>query len=222
MRCVPSASHCVMVYWCISRFKNLPRFPWVHHFSNGVSELQSITAAEQSAILCVRHIFIELTTSNFFFQYIAPLLLGLCDEEHNQDNLLIPAIWCLACIDTLSGFHVHTSDTLFLLEDQVQQFGILTQVSQMWVELWNHGLIDIHQAIRESEAYKDDKKLSFKWPKMHSLSHLVDSIKRRGVTSSSGTEQGEALHPQNKKWWGRSNRQASAPIQVGCFVEHVS
>jgi hypothetical protein len=61
-------------------------------------------------------------------QYIAPLLLGLCDEEYNQDELLIPAIRSLACIDTLSGFHVHTSDTLSLLEDQVQQFGILTKV----------------------------------------------------------------------------------------------
>ena len=57
---------------------------------------------------------------------------------------------------------------------------------------------------------------------MHSLTHLVDSIKRRGVTSSSSTERGEALHPQNKKWWGCSNRQASAPAQVGNLVEYPS
>jgi hypothetical protein len=87
----------------------------------------------------------------------------------------------------------------------------------MQVYLWTYRLIDTHQTIRESEAYNNDKKLSFKWPKMHSLTHLVDSIKRRGVTSSSSTERGEALHPQNKKWWSRSNRQASAPAQVGIF-----
>jgi hypothetical protein len=61
-------------------------------------------------------------------QYIAPLLIGLCDEEHNEDELLIPAIRSLACLDLLSRFHVHTSDTLSLLQGQVQQFGILTKV----------------------------------------------------------------------------------------------
>ena len=49
---------------------------------------------------------------------------------------------------------------------------------------------------------------------MHSLAHLVDGIKRRGVTSNCSTDRGEALHPQNKKYWGRSNRQASASEQV--------
>lgn len=50
---------------------------------------------------------------------------------------------------------------------------------------------------------------------MHSLAHLVGGIKRRGVTSNCSTDRGEALHPQNKKHWGRSNRQASASEQVG-------
>lgn len=92
----------------------------------------------------------------------------------------------------------------------------------MWSHLLTHRLIDTHQAIQDSEAYINDKRLSFKWPKMHSLTHLVDSIKRRGVTSSSSTERGEALHPQNKKWWGRSNHQASAPAQVSDLTQHVS
>lgn len=49
---------------------------------------------------------------------------------------------------------------------------------------------------------------------MHSLSHLVDNIKHKGVTPNYSTDRGEALHPQNKKYWNRSNRQASAPEQV--------
>lgn len=130
-------------YWWISRFQNLPRFPWIHHFSNGVSELQSITAAEQSVILCVRKLSLKWPGPDLP-QYIAPLLLGLCHEEHNQDELLIPAICALACIDTLSGFHVHTSDTLSLLEDQVKQFGILAKVFWLWMNIWNHRLIDTH------------------------------------------------------------------------------
>lgn len=71
-----------------------------------------------------------------------------------------------------------------------------------------------HQAIQEPEAFKDDKRLSFSWPKMHSLTHLVDSIKCRGVTPNYSTDQGEALHPQNKKYWSRSNHQASSSEQV--------
>jgi len=55
---------------------------------------------------------------------------------------------------------------------------------------------------------------------MHSLAHLVDSIKRRGVTSNCSTDQGEALHPQNKKHWARSNQQASAPEQVGYIFSY--
>ena len=59
---------------------------------------------------------------------MAPLLLGLCDKQYNEDKLLVPAIRSLACIDLLSRLHVHTSDTLSLLEDQIQQFGRLTKV----------------------------------------------------------------------------------------------
>jgi hypothetical protein len=135
--------------------------------------------------------------------------------------LLLPAIRSLACIDLLSRFHVHTSDTLSLLENQIQQFGNLTRVFIIICNILCCWLIYLHQAIRESEVYKNDKKLSFRWPKMHSLAHLVDSIKCRGVTSSSGTGRGEALHPQNKKYWGRSNRQSSAPEQVSglmCYL----
>lgn len=49
---------------------------------------------------------------------------------------------------------------------------------------------------------------------MHSLTHLVESICRRGVLSSCSTDRGEALHPQNRKDYSRSNRQASAQEQV--------
>jgi len=49
---------------------------------------------------------------------------------------------------------------------------------------------------------------------MHSLAHLVDGIKRRGPTLNYSTDRGEALHPQNKKYWGRSNRQESSSKQV--------
>ena len=56
---------------------------------------------------------------------------------------------------------------------------------------------------------------------MHSLTHLVESICRRGVLSSCSSDRGEALHPQNRKDYSRSNRQASAQQQVDEFSHHL-
>jgi len=53
---------------------------------------------------------------------------------------------------------------------------------------------------------------------MHSLTHLVESICRRGVISASSTDCGEALHPQGRKDWARTNHQASAPDQVNIII----
>lgn len=53
---------------------------------------------------------------------------------------------------------------------------------------------------------------------MHSLTHLVESICRRGVISASSTDRGEALHPQGRKDWTRTNHQESAPQQVSIIV----
>lgn len=55
-------------------------------------------------------------------------MLGICDEEYNTDELIIPAIRALACVLTLARFHVHTSETLSLLKHHVQQFGQLAKV----------------------------------------------------------------------------------------------
>lgn len=57
---------------------------------------------------------------------------------------------------------------------------------------------------------------------MHSLTHLVDSIKHRGVTPNYSTDQGEALHPQNKKYWSRSNHQPSSSEQVNDLFGHLA
>lgn len=56
-------------------------------------------------------------------------MLGICNEEHNTDELIIPALRALACVLTLARFHVHTSETLSLLKHYIQQFGQFTKVS---------------------------------------------------------------------------------------------
>ena len=54
-------------------------------------------------------------------------MLGICGD-HNTDELLIPSIRALACVLTLARFHVHTSETLSLLKQHIQQFGQLAKV----------------------------------------------------------------------------------------------
>ena len=54
-------------------------------------------------------------------------MVGIHDEEHNTDELLIPALRALACVLTLARFHVHTSETLSLLKHYIRQFGQLVK-----------------------------------------------------------------------------------------------
>jgi hypothetical protein len=60
--------------------------------------------------------------------------------------------------------------------------------------------------------------MDFLWPKMHSLVHLVSSIRGKAPVVNSSTDTGEALHPQEKKYWMRCNKQAeTAQEQVFTF-----
>lgn len=56
-------------------------------------------------------------------------MLGICNEEDNTDKLLLPTFRALACVLTLARFHVHTSETLSLLKDHINQFGQLAKVN---------------------------------------------------------------------------------------------
>jgi hypothetical protein len=55
-------------------------------------------------------------------------MLGIRGREHNTDELLIPTLRALACVLTLARFHAHTSETLSLLKDYINQFGQLAKV----------------------------------------------------------------------------------------------
>jgi hypothetical protein len=99
-------------------FKRLPPYPGIHHFSNGISDLSSITEKEQGTILCASQSFLGSANIDIL-QYIPPLMLGVCDA----DGLLISTLRALACVLTLARFHVHTSETLSLLKHHIWQFG---------------------------------------------------------------------------------------------------
>ena len=70
------------------------------------------------------------------------------------------------------------------------------------------------QTLRTEEDFQGDNRISFLWPKMHSITHLIESIKGKGVTANTSTDGGEALHPQTRKYFNRSNHQETAEDQV--------
>jgi len=49
---------------------------------------------------------------------------------------------------------------------------------------------------------------------MHSITHLIESIKGKGVTTNTSTDGGEALHPQTRKDFNRTNHQETVEDQV--------
>jgi hypothetical protein len=55
---------------------------------------------------------------------------GLKDSD-DQDKLVIPALRELACVLLLARFHVHTENTLALLENHISRFGAFAKVSSL-------------------------------------------------------------------------------------------
>lgn len=56
--------------------------------------------------------------------------------------------------------------------------------------------------------------MSFKFPKMHSLSHYVNFIRRKGPCDGYFTDIGEGQHPQTKADYARTNEQSNFHHQV--------
>jgi len=69
-----------------------------------------------------------MNASHSHNQYL-PLLIYRLHQEENQDVHIIPAIRHLACLLLLSRFHAHTTSTLFLLRDHIEEFGKFPKVS---------------------------------------------------------------------------------------------
>jgi hypothetical protein len=69
----------------------------------------------------------------------------------------------------------------------------------------------IHKCQRLSNAVEF---ISFGFPKMHSLAHLVDIIRRKGPTDGYHTGIGESGHRQKKKDYKRTNSHQGFELQV--------
>ena len=122
-----------------------------------------------------------------------------------MDMIVVPALRELACVLLLGRFRAHTSDTLGLLQQHIAKFGEYSQVCIFF----GHSLYKptMIQILRTTDDFLGDNRVTFLWPKMHSVTHLVESIRGKGVAANTSTDGGEALHPQTRKFWQRSNHQ---------------
>ena len=84
------------------------------------------------------------------------------------------------------------------------------------MKLSTHSALIRIQRLRTADDFLDDKRVTFLWPKMHSITHLLASIRGKGVTANTSTDSGEALHPQTRTFWQRCNHQPDTAEDQVC------
>lgn len=108
----------------------------------------------------------------------------------------------------LAKFTTHTEATL---EELDQQIGTFDNAYSVCVSCFN-------PTLQPNEPQQNlaalNPSIGSSYPKLHSLSHLVDIIRRKSTTDNYHTGLGEALHPQSKKDYRRTNHQDSFKEQV--------
>lgn len=62
--------------------------------------------------------------------------------------------------------------------------------------------------------------VAFKYPKHHSLRHLVDIIRRKGAINNYSTDRGEAQHPQTKKDYTRTSKQPGVETEQVFYLNY--
>ncbi|KAL1725193.1 hypothetical protein EV714DRAFT_256070 [Schizophyllum commune] len=116
-------------------FKACSRYPNVHHFRNGITELKYITGDEQGQVL----------------HRIIPFLVGLL-PEHETD--ILRTLRALAVIHMLcASFTIHTEETLEWLDDAVRRYAHATQIIREGLGIkfeWpkHHALVHLTDIIR--------------------------------------------------------------------------
>lgn len=116
---------------------------------------------------------------------------------------LMATLRSLANIHILAKFTTHTEITLEELDQQVAVFDNAYAVRD---ESKSTGNSDLNLLlIGTQKLVEQHPTIGVNYPKLHSLSHLVDIIRRKGTTDNYHTGLGEALHPQSKKDYRHTN-----------------
>lgn len=131
------------------RFKNIPQYPNLRHFKNGLSHITQATGAE----------FKEIQ------RCILAVLPGIVDSE------VMEAARALLEFIYYAQFQLHTDHSLAAMQAALDAFH-------------EHKDVFIRLGIREH----------FNIPKIHSMQHYVDMIRRLGTADGYNTELPERLH----------------------------
>ncbi|CAE6460610.1 unnamed protein product, partial [Rhizoctonia solani] len=120
---------------------------------------------------------------------IGPLLEDLLLDKYQE--LILGTFRTLAIIHMFAKFTTYTDISLEELDQQIRKFDKL-----------------------HAKLVKTFSELEANYPKFHSLSHLVNIIRQHSTTDNYHTGLGEALHPQSKKDYRRTNHQKDFEIQM--------
>lgn len=104
----------------------------------------------------------------------------------------------------------HTDRTLDDLHIHILAFDRCSKVS---VHL-NSTQYPTHGRIMRQAIERDHATYKTRYPKMHSLTHYLDGIRRKGPADNYFTGIGEGLHPQSKADYNHSNKQPGYEEQV--------
>jgi hypothetical protein len=128
------------------------------------------------------------------------ILLGLIVDlqvpDRQDSSRVIRAVRALLDFLYLAQYECHTSDTIDQLEDSLSVFHDNKDV-----------FIDLE--VREH----------FNFPKLHSLTHYMSSIKLFGTTDNYNTEQSERLHIENAKDAHHATNQKDETPQMTTWLE---
>ncbi|KAG8696436.1 hypothetical protein FRC08_007148 [Ceratobasidium sp. 394] len=133
------------------------------------------------------------TEHGVILRLLAPLLEDLLPVSCRKVTMTV--LRSLAKIHMLAKFTTHTEATLEDLEQEIACFSKAYSLNlQKFAQL--------HESIGTD------------YPKLHSLSHLAGIIRRKSTTDNYHTGLGEALHPQSKKDYRRTNHQETYKDQM--------
>ena len=192
--------------------------PGVHHFPNGVAKIKYLTARELGTILWVLDCSISLTWA---LKWLIVFSIYHCFSLESETK----ATWIWSWYLPYENLHAHfywassgfTHQILLhccsnTLKGSVCILRYVAGGRNYWFKL------NKTQELCTEEDFSDNHRISFSWLKMHSIAHLIESIKGKGITVNMSTDGGKALHPQTRKHWQRSNHQPdTAEDQVSRF-----
>ncbi|KAG8742492.1 hypothetical protein FRC10_001388 [Ceratobasidium sp. 414] len=138
------------------------------------------------------------TEHGVILRLLAPLLEDLIAATCRKATVTV--LRSLAKIHMLAKFTTHTEATLEDLEQEIACFNKAYSLLTKYLDLQTFA--KLHMSIGTD------------YPKLHSLSHLTGIIRRKSTTDNYHTGLGEALHPQSKKDYQRTNHQETYKDQM--------